>query len=307
MDHCGLISLILVCSVYVAVACAQHHAITRQTENPRHPLRLILFAAVATASFGMLAQVINGFWFAHHGEYQTRLYLVCKFFKVSSKFLLATILFLLSKGICISAPMSGKHLLQVSRYLAPFFLACLVVELWGEYAHSRTYTTGFIYCTGFGAVLVLADLGFLALYLKNLHDSCKAEAEQDKQWFYQFWGLLYSLAFIVLPFAAFLASVVKPWVRDEVIFLMTNGVHAALLITLVVGLWPDQAHKFFNLQVDDSERAHTIGAVSMRADEIYRPLEALPGLLGGSPRCVQKVALNGTDDPFGFSKVDEVL
>jgi len=301
MDHCGIISSIFVLVIYGAVAFAQHRAIASETESARHPLRLILFAALATACLGMFAQVLDAAWFAHHGEYKTALYFTGKFLKVFSKCLLASILVLLSQGICISEPLRGKHLQRVFKLLAPFFVACLVVELLGEYAHSRTYTTGFIYCTRFGAALVLADIGFLVFYLKNVHDSSLAESQSDKRRFYQSWGLLYSGAFMVLPFATFLASVIEPWVRDETIFLMTNGVHAALLTSLVVGLWPEKTQTFFDLQVDNVELAKTIGALGMQSDDAptYKHLESSPRLLG-SPR--PKASLSGTDDAFGFSK-----
>jgi len=305
MDHCGLVSLIFVLGIFVALAFAQQHAITRQTESARHPLRLILFTAIAAACFGMLAQVFNAAWFARHGQSQAFLYLAGKFFKVFSKCLLASILVLLSQGICISEPLRGKHLLKVSKLLAPFFGACLVLELWGEYAQSRAYTTGFIYCTWFGGALVLADVCFLVFYLKNVHDSCLAESEMDKRRFYQFWGLLYSCAFMVLPFATFLASVIRPWVRDETIFLMTNGVHAALLTSLVVGLWPEKAHTFFCLQVDNNELAKTIGLAVMQSDDTYQNLvESSPRLLGSRTPKPILAALRGTDDPFGFAKGD---
>jgi len=299
MDHCGLVALIVVLVIYGAVAFAQQHAFARQTDGARHPLRLILFVAATTACLGMLAQVLDASWFAHHGEYKTSLYLTGKILKVASKCLLASILVLLSQGICISEPLRGKHLLQVS-LLVSFFIARLVVELWGEYAHARTYTTGFIYCTRFGATLVLADIGLLVFYLKNVHNSCMAESEPDKHRFYQVWGLLYSCAFMVLPFAAFLASVIAPWVRDETIFLMTNGVHAALLASLVVGLWPEKTQSFFDLQLDNVELAKTIGSMGMQlGDEpTYKHLESSPRLLG-SPK---KKSLNGTEDPFGFGK-----
>jgi len=298
MDHCGLISLIFVLVIYVAAAFAQQHAMTRQTESASHPVRLTLFVAILAACFGMLAQVVDGALFAQRGEYQAELYLAGKFFKVVSKYLLACILVLLSQGICISEPLQGKHLMRVSRLLAPFFAACLLVELWGEYAHSRTYTTGFIYCTWFGAALVLADIGFLVFYLKNVHDSCLAERDADKRRFYQFWGLLFSCAFMVLPFATFLASVIAPWVRDQTIFLLTNGVHAALLISLVVGLWPEREYTFFNLQVDKGELAKTIG---MQLDDpTYMNLESSPCLLGTD--CLP-MATSKLNNQFGFLNV----
>jgi len=210
------------------------------------------------ACWGMLATVIDGVWFAHHGQNQGAIYLTGKFFKVFSKCLLVSILMLLSQGICISRQVCAENLWQVSRLVAPFFAACLFLELWGEHDQSRNYTTGFIYGTRFGGALIFTDLCFLALYLKNLHGSYVSESEADRQRLYSSWGLVYSCAFIVLPFATLLSFVLSPWVRSETIFLVTNGVHACMLASLVAGLWPERAHKFFC--IDNPGLAKTIGS-----------------------------------------------
>lgn len=257
MDHCGLRSVVFIFSLYLALVFAQQRAVMQESESARHPLRLILLAAIAAACVGMLAIVLDGLWFARHGDSQASLHIVGKFFKVFSKGSLASILLLLSKGICISQPLHVEQMCHFGRLLTPFFGACLVLELWGEYSQSRTYTTGFIYCTWFGGALIMADLGFLVLYLKNLHCSYVAEFDVDRQRFYSCWGPMYALAFIVLPSATLLASVLSPWVRAEAIFLVTNGVHAAMLTMLVVGLWPEHAQKFFC--IDNDKLAKTIG------------------------------------------------
>lgn len=283
MDHCGLASLHFVFLIFVVLGCAQQYAIKQNTENAKHPLRLMLAASLAAACLGMLFQVGDAFWFANHGTNMPSLYLGGKVCKVLSKGLLASILVLLSWGVCISEPLRGKHLLQVSQLLTPFFGACLVLELWGEYSQSRTYTTGFIYCTHFGEALVAADMLFLFYYIKNLHDSASRETQEDKKQFYNVWGLSYSLAFAVLPFAAFLSTLVAPWVQNQAIFLTTNLVHAALLGSLVVGLWPERTQSFFCLQVDNKELATTIGITLPGMDELsYAHIGDSPTLLASS-------------------------
>jgi len=299
MDHCGLISLIVVLVVYVGLAFAQQYAVMHQNETARHPLRLILLAAIAAASLGMLVFVLDGLWFARDGDRQAVLYLAAKILKGVSKCLLASILMLLSQGICVSQQLHSQNLWQVSKLLAPFFGACLLLELWGEYAQSRTYTTGFIYCTWFGGALVLADLCLLALYFKNLHRTYLAESDAERQRLYCTWGLLYSGAFIVLPFATLLASVLNPWVREETIFLLTNCVHAVMLTLLIVGLWPERAQKFFC--IDDCDLAKTIG---MKSDAYANLVDSSPWLRACTPKGVSATASSDCDNRFALPNED---
>merc|ERR1711881_372225 len=120
----------------------------------------MLLAAAAVACWSMMATVVDGLWFARSGHNHAVLYIVGKFFKVLSKCLLVSILMLLSQGICISRQLCSQSLWKVSRDLwkvsrlvAPFFVACLLLEVWGEQNQSRNYTTSFVYDTWFGGVI----------------------------------------------------------------------------------------------------------------------------------------------------------
>lgn len=270
MDQCGLASLLVTLGAYLALAIAQQFAIfsqmRQQRASARHPLRIMLLLSLGAACAGMVALVLETLWFATNGQTEAKLYLAGKMLKVLSKFLLISILMLLSRGICISHPFNSTDMWRVSRLLAPFFGACLVLELWGEYSASRNYTTGSIYGTWFGGALVLGDLCFLVLYLKNLTHSYSFETDVERRRIYSFWGALYSLAFVVLPFATLLSFVLSPWVRTETIFLITNGANITLLALLVVGLWPQRAHQFFC--IDSDELAKTIGVESDLLEEL---------------------------------------
>jgi hypothetical protein len=90
-----------------------------------------------------------------------------------------------------------------------------------------------------------------------------------------------------------LSIVLSPWVRAETIFLLTNGVHATLLVSLVLGLWPERAHKFFC--IDDGSLATKIGIES----DAYADLDdSLPSKLLCSPKMVCAISSSDGDNPF---------
>ena len=55
---------------------------------------------------------------------------------------------------------------QLFKLLGPFMLFCFLLDIWGEFAQSQTYTTDFIYSTRFGKALVLVDLCLLAVWAR---------------------------------------------------------------------------------------------------------------------------------------------
>merc|ERR1712032_427289 len=106
---------------------------------------------------------IDSLYFARSGLSLVFLHLWGKFLRAFSKFALAFIVILLSKGLCISRPLRRSDLLSAGGLLVTFFLTCFVLEVWGEYSQSRKYTTTALYCSSFGAFLVVADLCLLGL------------------------------------------------------------------------------------------------------------------------------------------------
>merc|ERR1711972_958563 len=237
--------------------------------------------------------------FSLSGESDVRLHLAGKLLKVCSKMALASMLLLMSRGICISQSHRNQDFQQVLRLIGPFFISCFLLEIWGEYAQSRTYTTESIYCTWFGLVLVLVDVSLLALYLKNLRGAYSNEFGQDKQQFYKFWGVLYSAAFIALPFAALLAALVSPWVRLETIAVVTNSVHVAVLASLIVGLWPEKAHTFFC--IDQPQLTKIVGSKSDLLPHLltHSNTDPSPYLRTRTPKA--SITINGRDEcSFGM-------
>jgi hypothetical protein len=132
----------------------------------------------------------------------------------------------------------------------PLYANFFALENMVEYSLSSTYTTGFLYCKWVGWLVVFFDICLLGGYLRSLRNSYTSSLDADKKSFYQIWGTLYSSAFVALPFATFLSTILAPWVRSAVIVILTNSVHVFLLTLLVVGLWPEQTHTFFCIDKD---------------------------------------------------------
>jgi hypothetical protein len=303
MDQCGLRTLTAFLALYTLLLIAQVTAITRTSEvaKTRHPLRLVLSMSIAFAAASSLAMVVDAIWFSRNGESDVRLHLAGKLLKVCSKMALTSMLLLMSRGICISQPFRNTDFQCVLYLIGPFFLSCFCLEIWGEYAQSRTYTTNFMYCTWFGLVLVLVDLSLLALYLQNLRGAYLNEFGQDKQRFYKLWGISYAIAFLALPFATLLAAVVSPWVRLETIVIVTNSVHVAMLASLIVGLWPEKAHTFFCI-----DQAQLIKIVGIQSDLLPHSItDASPYLRTRTPKAS---TTSGRDEySFGMDAAEPTI
>ena len=60
MDQCSVHTLAILLGAYVALLFAQQHALAQTSESARHPLRLILFAAITTAPVFVCIGPITG-------------------------------------------------------------------------------------------------------------------------------------------------------------------------------------------------------------------------------------------------------
>jgi len=248
MDTCGLRWLTFFIFVYVCEACAQVTAIFRQSTTvlrTKHPLRLLLTFGICASVWGTVAYGLKTFWHAYSGLESFWLYLGAKLFKAWSKFTLLLICVLMSKGSAISRDLENRDIMHGTIIIGPFLLLCLAFELWGEFDESRRYTTGFIYDTWAGKVLILIDMVLLGLYWSNLLRTYRREKDKEKRKFYRTWGLVYTSAFISLPVSAIVAAFVAAHVRVEVMFIFNNVVHSVLTSLLVIGLWPDNTQSAF--------------------------------------------------------------
>merc|ERR1712151_836476 len=213
-------------------------------------------ACIAFACSGMLLLVISGILLAIRGERYFLVYFIAKLCKNCSKFLLMAMLMLVSQGHCVSITLQKQDIRSVSILLAPFFLGCLILEVWGEYGQIHNYTNDFIYCTWKGGALILFELCLSIRYAFNLRKSYLSELEGEKRFFYLFWGSLYSFTFYALPMATLISFICGPWARAYIIAFLTNLFHCILLICSVIGLWPTKGHKALFIDLDQTAEVY---------------------------------------------------
>mmetsp|Transcript_105961 Transcript_105961/g.341876 ORF Transcript_105961/g.341876 Transcript_105961/m.341876 type:complete len:445 (+) Transcript_105961:49-1383(+) len=249
-DHYGVLQmcaslLILYCLVGLAQfrAFASHCA--HSTDG--HPLIQVLHAGIACSSCAMFLFICHYGVFARNGRGVVFLYAMAKCCQAVSKCILFSILLLTSQGNCISRAMNAHDVRRLLRMVTPFFLTCVGLELWGEFADSRKYTTDFVYSTSLGKLLVYGDLLFLALFVVNIRESYTSEQDVDKLRIYRVWGSLCVLWFLVLPSVTVLAHFVAPWVRFLVAMGASSFAHVLMYSVLVVGLWPSAGQSYFVL------------------------------------------------------------
>jgi len=250
VDHYGVPYLcFLFLAAYGAVAALQlrANAISQASGKALHPLVRVLTAGVCSGACAMLLLGVHYDCYANDGRGYPTMYFVGKVFQAITKFVLMSIFLLVAQGRCISRALDNDDLWQLFKVLGPFLLFCLALELWGEYAESRRYTTDFVYSTRFGEGLVLIDLGLLAVYTVNLQGSYVTERSPLKRFFYRAWGSLYGAWFFVLPASVLLAKALSPWVRFKVVMAVSNCAHVSAYAALVVGLWPARRRSYFAL------------------------------------------------------------
>lgn len=254
VDHYALPYLCFIfLAAYGVVAALQFraNAVSLASGKALHPLVRVLTAGVCSGAFAMLLFGAHFDFLAHDGLGLPYVYCVAKVFQGLSKFLLMSIFLLVAQGCCISRALDVEELWRLFKVLGPFLLFCLALELWGEYAESRKYTTDFVYSTRFGEGLVLIDLGLLAVYAVNLQGSYLTERSPLKRFFYKVWGSVYGSWFLVLPSSVLLAKVLAPWIRAEAVMAVSNSAHVAGYAALVAGLWPARRRSYFALDATE--------------------------------------------------------
>jgi len=287
-------ALVIFVAAYGALFVAQLHAKSLLLSSKRgdsardkaaHPFAQILTAGILLGLVSAVLSMLHFLWLAADGEGLALARVCGQLLSGASRFVLACLLLLVSEGKCISYVMVAADGRRVARMLGPFLIACLLLELWGDYSLSRRYTTGFVYTTSFGWAIIFVDLLLLAVYAANLQGTYEVERDTSDGMFYRRWGIFYGSWFLALPITTILSqAALAPYVWYIVSMCVLGAVDIVVYAALVVGLWPGNTKTYFKLTPacpwpDDSLET---------AD--FEPPPRLPSLLGNqahSKRCAK--------------------
>jgi len=215
----------------------------------RHPFARLLVAGIVLGLAASVLSTSHFFVFARNGVGAPVVRLCAQLLCAASRFVLASLLLLLSEGKCVSYVMVSADARRIGSLLGPFLASCLFLELWGDYSVARRYTTDYVYTTSFGGALVFVDLILLSRYVLNLRRTHAKECDSSEGTFYRRWGALYGLWFLALPVAALLSLVVlAPYVWWIISLAVNGSMTVAVYTALVIGLWPGNTRSYLKLR-----------------------------------------------------------
>lgn len=213
-----------------------------------HPFARILVAGILLELAGCAMEVLHNLLYANNGSGSPTMHAGSLLLSVCSNFVLASLLLLVSEGKCVSYRMVVADAHRMCKLLVPFLTSCLILELWGDFATSRTYSTDYAYTTRCGWTIIMVDLGLFAKYVQNLQATLSLGRGQADRKFYHSWGTAYGIWFLALPFSALLArAVLAPYVWYIVSLCITKLVTAVVYGALVFALWPENTRSHFKM------------------------------------------------------------
>jgi len=230
----------------VILASRQHEDNARS--KAAHPFARILLSGICVELVACLFEIIHLMLFASNGRGSPMLHAFSLLATTSSNFILVSLLLLVSQGKCVTYKMIPKDAWRIFTILGPFLLSCLLLELWGDFATSRTYSSDYVYTTPCGCAVIAVDLALLAFYVFNVRTTLSQESGRADSYFYRRWGVAFGCWFGALPFSAALSKILlAPYVWYIVSLSITKGSNALVYGALVVALWPENRRTHFKL------------------------------------------------------------
>lgn len=213
-----------------------------------HPFARILVAGILLELTACILEALHNSIYVYNGSGSSTMHASSLLLSVCSNFILASLLLLVSEGKCVSYRMVVADAHRMCKILAPFLTSCLILELWGDFASSRTYSTDYAYTTRCGWTIIMVDLGLLVKYVQNLRATLSLDRGQADKKFYRTWGTAYGAWFLALPISALLSqAVLAPYAWYIVSLCVTKSVTAAVYGALVFALWPENTKSYFKM------------------------------------------------------------
>eukprot|EP00933_Yihiella_yeosuensis_P029888 TRINITY_DN23548_c0_g1_i1.p1 TRINITY_DN23548_c0_g1~~TRINITY_DN23548_c0_g1_i1.p1 ORF type:complete len:466 (+),score=58.87 TRINITY_DN23548_c0_g1_i1:36-1433(+) len=264
MDEIGLVTwLMLLVLLLAGIVFAQLDSIRRwqQIRCGSPAGHYLLSGCVLTAFVGYFC------WLSFFRQYQASghkpafLADVARALVVAAKTTIQILLmmFAYGEGVCSAGIAWAKHKECIVLQLV-FGVLVLFLELWGD-RETRGSPSEYIYDTRAGTGLVAVELLWLYAYISRCWQTWQVETRARPRAFYKRFATSLSLWFAQVAIVAAIASVLSPWVRFRIIFVVNGFAHALAISALVYIFHPKAACEIFELQSKDHE-------VSLHNDEL---------------------------------------
>lgn len=187
------------------------------------------------------------------------LYLYAKLNDSLSKLAVTCNLLLLAKGRGVSWTLSMGDLRWLAWRVPPLVFGCFCLESYGEFAEARKYTTGYIYDTPVGIMLVMVDILLFFIFIGLFEQTHRLELDALKKMFYKVFGVLATAWFLSMPFLAVVGLYLGATVRHQVLWAAQRSVHFLAVLSLVM-LFDEPKTSYVNLQGQEGLKPHMLGS-----------------------------------------------
>ena len=127
-----------------------------------------------------------------------------------------------------------------------YLIGCCILELYGEASTKQMFVTDYIYESYLGYILMSADLVWLLVYSINVRSTIqRLDFDNQALPFYQKWALPLGSYFLAAPLILVLGHVIDPWIRYNVLFFVSNAVHAIMCFVLANALSAKASRLYF--------------------------------------------------------------
>jgi len=171
------------------------------------------------------------------------------FLDMSCQIFLVALLVLIAKGWNITR-VEITNKLYVIIGLASIVLAYLILFIWNEVGFDPASSV-YLYDTAPGIILVIFRSLVMLWFIYELYLTFKEETNDQKRNFYVYFGLGFSLWFVILPFVVVVASILDAWIRFKVVQGMYVTANCVALGGLMWLLWPSRSGEVFQLSKPD--------------------------------------------------------
>jgi len=214
-----------------------------------HTLVRLFTFCIALEGFSVFLLFIHYAVYAQDGVGAVGLQGVGDFMDIVAQIAFMLLIILLAKGWCISKT-SIDQPKAILVGLGVVICAYLAMFIW-ENVGLDPASTLYVYETVPGIIIIVVRSLVMLAYVYFIRNTYLEENNAAKRKFFLYFGVIYLIWFLSLPFIASVAAGLSPWVRQKVVMSMYVTCNAIFLFVLGFLLWPSRASEYFQISARD--------------------------------------------------------